>query len=326
PAESHTFPDSNISTEAGHDDDFYLRQQQLHGRNASYAGDAQKAQRVPVSADRKKSLPDLRTAKLNFTKKTPDLPDRRPAALARANFTEEYPMPSPLSQRQDSGSSLSSGSRHINKVFGKDYVQTSPTRAVPSMAFERNSYFRRLSTLPLNASNNIPMPLLDLTDAARSILFAVCQIYQTLEHYTLQALDDRLSSVLKKVLHPASADMMQFINSLDRFDAMSRKMVPPPAWTHVAVFGKAVGVSAHQLKVIVNADDVRYLRQLVLNLYGATAEITLAWQSMLPQIEAAKTLLHSKGFTASSPPGGFGLLAGNIEAQYASASAAFTPG
>uniref|UniRef100_A0A0W0F3S4 Leucine-rich repeat-containing protein sog2 n=2 Tax=Moniliophthora roreri TaxID=221103 RepID=A0A0W0F3S4_MONRR len=335
PAESDTFPDSNISTEAGRDDDFHQRQQQLHGRNASYAGDAQKGRRAPVSTDRKKSLPDLRTAKLNFSKKTPDLPDRRPAALSRANFTEEYSMPSPQSQRQDSGSSLSSGSRHINKVFGKDYVRTSPTRAVPSMAFERNSYFRRLSTLPLNASNNIPKPLLDLIDTARSILFAVCQIYQTLEHYTLQALDDRLSSVLKKVLHPASADMMQFINSLDRFDAMSRKMVPSPPVCRavvescrdtVAVFGKAVGVLALQLKVIVNADDVRYLRQLVLNLYGATAEITLAWQSMLPQIEAAKTLLHSKGFTTSSPPGGFGLLAGNTESQPASASAASTPG
>ncbi|KAK7049356.1 RAM signaling network component [Paramarasmius palmivorus] len=334
PAESDTFLDSNISTEIGQDEDYLQRQQQLHGRNASYAGDAQKAKRAPVSA--KKSLPDLRTAKLNFTKKTPDLPDRRPAALGKGTYTDEYSMPSPLSQRQDSGSSLSSGSRHVNKVFGKEYaIQTSPTRAVPSMAFERNSYFRRLSTLPQNASHNIPKPLLELTDTARSILFAVCQIYQTLEHYTLQALDDRLSSVLKKVLHPASADMMQFINSLDRFDAMSRKTVPPPSVCRavvescrdtVAVFGKAVGVLALQLKVIVNADDVRYLRQLVLNLYGATAEITLAWQSMLPQIDSAKPLLHAKGFPAPSPPSGFGLLAGSTDPHSASASAASTPG
>ncbi|KAJ4463234.1 hypothetical protein C8J55DRAFT_594259, partial [Lentinula edodes] len=111
------------------------------------------------------------------------------------------------SRRQESsGSSNTSNSRAIHGPFSvakdKDFkAQVFPTRAVPSMAFEQNSYFR---------------PPLNLIDTVRSILIAVCQIYQTLEHYTLyHTIDDRLSSVLKKMLHPASTDMTQFINSLD---------------------------------------------------------------------------------------------------------------
>lgn len=256
-------------------------------------------------------MPDLRTAKLNFAKKLPDLPDRAfpttPASNGR--HRDDFSMPSPLSQRQDSGSSLNSGS----KPLAREPAQQSPTRAVPSMAFERNSYFRRLSTLPSSSiSNTLPKHLICLIDSARSILFAVCQVYQTLEHYTIHAIDDRLSSVLRKVLDPASADMMQLINSLDRFDAMSRKMIPPPAVCRpviesckdtVAVFGKAVGVLALQLKVIATGDDVRHLRSMLLVLYGATAEIACAWQAMVPYIDAIKPLLHAKLFPAQSPTG-----------------------
>ncbi|KAL0580431.1 RAM signaling network component [Marasmius crinis-equi] len=317
PAESDTFPENSL-LEDGTD-----QKQLLHGRNASYAGDSQKSSRSRFLG--KQSMPDLRTAKLNFTKKSSDVVERRPPPVVngKSMFPDDYP--SPMSQRQDSGSSLGSATRHAPRPVAKDYApQTSPTRAVPSMAFERNSYFRRLSTLPTSASTNIPAPLLKLIDTARSILFAVCQIYQTLEHYTLNAVDDRLSSVLKKVLHPASADMMQFINSLDRFDAMSRKAVPPASVCRsviescrdtVAVFGKTVGVLSLQLKVIVNADDVRYLRSLVLTLYGATAEITLAWQSMLPQIDLVKPLLHSKPYPSPSPPSNLGVLVGSPDSH-----------
>lgn len=254
-------------------------------------------------------MPDLRTAKLNFSKRVPDLPS--PAPPLR-NMNEDISIPSPLSLRKDSGSSASSGSRIARSVV-KDTTQTSPTRPVPSMAFERNSYFRRISTLPTAAiSNTLPKPILCLLDAARSILFAVCQVYQTLEHYTLHAIDDRLKSVLRKVLDPASADMMQLINSLDRFDAMSRKTLPPPAICRavvesckdtVAVFGKAVGVLALQLKVIATGDDVRYLRSMLLVLYGATAEVSCAWQAMVPHIESIKPLLRMKPFPTPSPTG-----------------------
>ncbi|KAJ6606459.1 RAM signaling pathway protein-domain-containing protein [Mycena vulgaris] len=280
-----------------------------HARNASYASGIRNRERGTSLAG-KKSMPDLRTAKLTFGKKAPELP-----AAAKNLSNHEDAFPSPSSLRKDSDSS---GSSSVVRPFTRDPTQGSPTRSaapppvpVPSMAFERNSYFRRLSKLPAaTISNTLPKALISLIDSARSILFAMCQVYQSLEHYTIHAPDDRLKSVLRKVLDPASADMMQLINALDRFDALSRKMLPPHAVCRgvvescrdtVASFGKAVGVLALQLKVISGADDVRYLRSMLLMLYGATAEVAVAWQGMIPQIETIRPLLHPKPFPIPSP-------------------------
>ncbi|KAJ4488536.1 RAM signaling pathway protein-domain-containing protein [Lentinula aciculospora] len=362
PADSDTFFD-NVSTRSiSHhldSDQQSQSQQQQHARNASYAaGSIRSSNRSEFLG--KKSMPDLRTAKLTFSKKsTPDSHHHSSAIRGfnpssssatthststptnahshRPNFhhhDDSFSIPSPLSQRQDSsGSSNTSNSRGIRGPLAtsKDpTAQVSPTRAVPSMAFERNSYFRRISSLPsATISNTLPPPLVNLIDTARSILFAVCQIYQTLEHYTLHhTIDDRLSSVIKKVLHPASVDMMQFINSLDRFDAMSRKTVPPPPVCRgvvescrdtVSVFGKTVGVLSLQLKVIVSVDDLRYVRALLIQLYGAAAEISLAWQGMIPLMDSVKPYLHSKPFPAQSPPNHVGL--GNLDVNPYSAPA-----
>ncbi|KIK63550.1 hypothetical protein GYMLUDRAFT_57243 [Collybiopsis luxurians FD-317 M1] len=388
PADSDSFFDSSLinginrHTHAESETE-YSQTQLQHGRNASYAASGS-TRSIPGRSDSlgKQSMPDLRTATLNFSKKSiPDsfshsqrshprtdkghtahphassatstipststpvnpFPHRHPFHSPHRH-DDSFSIPSPLSQRQDSSGSSNASQSRPRGPFGiastkdkdKDLAsQTSPTRAVPSMAFERNSYFRRISTLPTaTISNTLPSPLLHLVDTARSILFAVCQIYQTLEHYTVHhTIDDRLSSVLKKVLHPASADMMQFINSLDRFDAMSRKTTPPPTVCRsvvescrdtVAVFGKIVGVLSLQLKVIVSVDDLRYVRALLIQLYGAAAEISLAWQGMIPLMESVKPYLHSKPFPAPSPPNLAGLAC--IEASCLSAPASAPPG
>jgi len=171
----------------------------------------------------------------------------------------------------------------------------------PAMDKERHSYFRRLSTLtPLNLAKTIPEDLLALVDAVRGVLFGVSQIYQTLQHYTVYAIDERLSTVLLKVLDPASVYMSQLIASLDRFDTASRRGLPPPSVCravvescrdNVTVFGKAVAVLALQLKVLATHDDVRYTRQMLLTLYGAMAEVASSWQAMASRIEAVKPLL-----------------------------------
>jgi hypothetical protein len=284
-----------------------IRQQQQHARSL-FTGGGRSASRADLSE--KKSMPDLRTAKINFARKAADNQERGPPGrrtLSKLNKSlEDFTMPSPRSL-QGSTSSDEPALTHPVKPFTREPVSESPTslsQPAPSMDIERNSYFRRFSALTSTTiSTAIPEPLLHLIDAARSILFAVSQVYQTLRHYTVFVIDDRLSSVLRKVLDPASADMMQLINSLDRFDSVSRKFLPPPVVCRsvvesckdtVAVFGKAVGVLSLQLKVLASRDDVRYLRQMLLILYGATAEISFAWQCMVPHIEAVKPLLHEK--------------------------------
>ncbi|THH20688.1 hypothetical protein EW146_g710 [Bondarzewia mesenterica] len=291
----------------------YSVEAQSHARNASYAGSNRNVSLSRLTG--KKSLPELRPARLRLDSGAvnaglPSVPLGGQAnfrAISKANKSmDQFSMPSPISQRQDSSESDTfSIPSHTARPFAQGPVSASPTsldHPVPSMDVERNSYFRRFSTIPSSTiSKTIPTSLLSLVDAVRGILFAVSQVYQTLQHYTVYAIDERLSSVLLKVLDPASNYMTQLINALDRFDSMSRRMLPTPAVCraviesckdNVTVFGKAVGVLALQLKVLATRDDVRYTRQMLLVLYGATAEISNAWQSMTPHIDAVEPLLR----------------------------------
>ncbi|CDO72893.1 hypothetical protein BN946_scf185002.g78 [Trametes cinnabarina] len=252
--------------------------------------------RVPLRAPSvKKSLPDLRPTRLQL----PNGSHR--AATASADH-------------------LPSMHRPFHSITD-DPVSASPIsidRPIPSMDTERNSYFRRLSTLSAaTISKAIPEALLTVVDAVRGILFALSQIYQTLQHYTVYAIDERLSAVLQKVLGPASTYMSQLIQALDRFDSVSRRALPIPSICravvescrdNVTVFSKAVGMLALQLKVLAKHDDVRYTRQMLMVLYCAMAEIAAAWQSMRSQIDAvrpylwdARPPLSSKSYGSKTP-------------------------
>ncbi|KAG6911442.1 hypothetical protein DXG01_014516 [Tephrocybe rancida] len=289
------------------DSDFFDEslEHQLHMRNASYSSGLHPSAYPNLSE--KKSMPDLRTAKLNFSKKSTVLAESVSSTSATPEPSNHDLFPLSLPPRQGSDSSLNSN--HATKVTPQETFQISPTRTISSMTFERNSYFQRLSTLP--TSTTLPQPLLCLVESARSILFAMCQVYQTLEHFMAHAIDNRISSVLRKVLDPASTDMTQLIHSLERFDATSRKTLPSSVVCRgvlescrdtVAVFGKAIGVLALQLQVIVTGDDVRYSRWILLELYGATAEVASAWETMAPHVEAIRPLLHPKPFAGQPPP------------------------
>ena len=281
-----------------------------HVRNASYAGSSRVSGRPNLFS--KKSLPDLRHTKVPLIER----PIRSPSAPLWNSHVDHPP-----SSRQDSSNSSDSGpiSSRLDQAFLHGEIASSPiapNRPAPTMDGERHSYFRRLSVLQsTSVSKTIPDPLLRLVDAARGILFAVSQIYQALRHYTVDAIDERLASVLLKVLDPASSYITQLINALDRFDSMSRRTLPTPlvcrsvfesCKDNVAIFGKAVGVLALQLKVLATQDDVRYTRQMLLVLYGAAAEISNAWRSMVPHLDSVEPLLrdHRPPPTTKTRPGG----------------------
>ncbi|KAH8106781.1 RAM signaling pathway protein-domain-containing protein [Cristinia sonorae] len=293
---SSTDDDSTI-TRRGHDP--------THSRNAS-AGPSRSNSRHRTFA--KKSLPDLRQSI------TTDI-----APTTNGMHHSNHGIPSPPHRQESDSSNGSLANLHRSNILAHESISTSPStvdRPPPPMDVERNSYFRRLSTLSsATISKTIPTSILTLVDAIRGILFAVSQIYQTLQHYTVYAIDERLSAVLMKVLDPASLYMHQLINALDRFDTASRRQLPAPAICRavvetcrdtVTVFGKAVGVLSLQLKVLATHDDVRYTRQMLLVLYGAVGEIGSAWQVIAGQIDAVRPLLSDhrpppvKAFTAAT--------------------------
>ena len=306
PASYLPTPDNSVSSEEDTAKMFGNNQSQ-HMRNASYAAGS-KSSRPSLTA--KKSLPDMRLAIPQSG--APALP-RSAEVPPRVNMTESpRDLLSRSPSRQDSGFSegrSESVRTSTDTVVLSSAIADRPPSITP-IDVERNSYFRRLSTLPPSTiCKSIPWSLLTLVDAARGILFAVSQVYQTLQHYTVYAIDERLSAVLLKVLDPASHYMLSLINALDRFDVASRRSVPSPTVCRavvescrdtVSVFGKAMGVLTLQLKVLATRDDIRYTRQLLLELYGATAEISNSWQSILPCIEEIEPLLKERPPPSSS--------------------------
>ena len=274
-----------------------------------------------VSRDRRpalfgrKSIPDLRNSprlidqghSARSLDSTPSVTPPLPSSLTNETLRDDSTMPSPLSNRQDSSSSSSEVSSQ--QKIEKQCTATPPPSASPTSAerlhpvpeTERHAYFKRLSALPANAiANNLPPPLRCLVECARSLYFSVSQVYQALSHYITYTINQKLSSVLRKVTDPAYTYMTQLNGALEQFDAVAKKMTPPPLLCRslvessrdsAAVFGKAIAMLSLQLKILASRDDDRYMRSLVLIFYGAAAEISHAWRDMIPHVEAIKPYL-----------------------------------
>ena len=258
-----------------------------HGRNASYSVGHLHS---PVHAlSLKKSLPELRTFQLSAESRS----------RSRGPTLNGDDAPSLPNARPSNGSTTSSNDT-IRKVPGRVLPESPRASPLPAMDGERNRYFKRLSTLPSSTiSKAVPASLLNTIDACRGILFALSQIYTSLHHYAVYAINDRLASVIWKVLYAAPNFLQTLIGALDRFDNHCLRGTPPPSSCRgvveacrdcVSVFAKVVGVLQIHLKVLAGADDVRYSRTLLLMLYGSMAEISNSWQSMAPHIEVMAAL------------------------------------
>ena len=272
--------------------------EQMHLR-PSYASIPHKPVPKPKVLVEKKVLPDLPTDKVP-TKAVPD-PSEFRAPLTSHDESRTLEESFNLSSIQkDSDSTLGSTLVH------PDYIQGS--NALPSPTMDCASYFRRSATLTLN--NSLPNSLLCLLESARSILFAMGRLYQTLDQYVHQAFDERLPSIFRKSLDPANMNITFLIRSLDHFDDLSQKARPPSTVCRALVescrnvvitMKKAVGLLT--LQIGQEPFNRRYSRWLILELYAITAEIALAWQAMVPYVDSLRPFLYGGVFTPSSYAG-----------------------
>ncbi|ORX33417.1 RAM signaling pathway protein-domain-containing protein [Kockovaella imperatae] len=281
-----------------------------HNRGASYTA----TQRLSGTLRAKKSLPDLRKshAKIIEERRNDGAEGQtsRPLGMGiertRSNITSPNawdsrspPMTSiptrNILMRKTSEDMLSSlRSSNIADV-GNRKTDTSDVVATEEL---RNSYFRRLSTLPASSiSKTIPKALLQVIDAVRGILYALSQIHASLRQYLLYAVDDRVSNVFTRVTEPATKHLDGLIDALDRFDSMSRRnRTPTEAFKNVVLAtktcigdtGKVLAVLKLQVSAL-KGSDARYTRTLLLMLYGSMTEIAASWKSMSPLLEQIKT-------------------------------------
>lgn len=190
--------------------------------------------------------------------------------------------------------------------------QMTPLEAA-AVEVERNSYFRRLSTLPASTiSKSISVPILECVDATRSVLYALSQMHSALKQYITFASDERMTSQLSRALDIASQSMAGLINSLDRFDSLSRikgdalspiivRGVLTSCSESVVTFRKIISLLHLQLKSLQSSADIRYTRTLLLLLYGSLAEIHHSWVVMEPLFKDVLPYLQGQAEAASTP-------------------------
>ena len=179
----------------------------------------------------------------------------------------------------------------------------SPTVSGPRNAadHERNSYFRRLSTLPPSTiSKAVPVPVLKFVDGTRGVLFALSQIHAAIGQFMTPVIDERISSQFHRLLDISNGSVANLINALDRFDSLSRRGTPDPSVIRgvlitckdsVITLRKLISVLQLQLRALQSGSDVRYARTLLLMLYGSMGEVSNSWNEMAPLVEAVQPYL-----------------------------------
>ncbi|WWC69331.1 uncharacterized protein I206_103269 [Kwoniella pini CBS 10737] len=293
---------------------------QGHSRGASYTA----TQRLSGNLTVKKSLPDLRQSHAQIIQDRKNdgqtIEENRPLGLGiAAPGVPKFQLPgrgwggdmipSPTAGPMMTGSERSrvmsrKGSiemmRRTSGDMSSEIAEKRNGQDGPQIDESRNSYFRRLSTLPSSTiSKSVPAALLKFIDAIRGILYALSQLHSALRQYLVFAVNERIASVFSRVMEPAGKYMNNLINTLDRFDSMSRRNSPPvhairsvidATKESVAVFAKVIAVLKMQIPAL-KTNDIRYTRTLLTMIYGSMAEIACSWQSMAPLLSEIRPLL-----------------------------------
>ena len=290
-----------------------------HARGSSYTA----SQRSSTNLSTKKSLPDLRLSHAQI------LADRRSIEMEsnRDSLTPTRAVSiDPLSQAGDLAKTpqkpiVMTGDRvpednHallLEETPKKASAAKDPISEERSVDDSRNSYFKRLSTLPSSSvSKAIPAALLASIDSIRGLLFAMSQIHTSLQQYLTFAADDRVASVFARVLDPAAGYLNDLISALDRFDLVSRRRTPPASTIRlvvescrdsIAVFAKVMGVLKLQVAALRSSADLRYTKTMFLMVYGSFGEIVASWQALGPLLSEIRPLLRETSREGRHRPG-----------------------
>jgi len=190
------------------------------------------------------------------------------------------PLPSP-------SVGLSRGRRVINGKPANGANHTGGDRGTSG------AYFKRLSMLPPSTiSKAVPPSLLQFIEGVRGIFFALSQIQTSLKNCLVSPAMDRLPAVFTKMLASADDAIGFLIDALDKFDSTARRGLPEKGTVkdvietcreNLTIFSKLVTIVLNQIKTLFSpTTDIRYIRTLVLGLYGGMGEIAMSWESLGP--------------------------------------------
>ncbi|KAI9642876.1 RAM signaling network component [Ciborinia camelliae] len=185
---------------------------------------------------------------------------------------------------------LSHGSAMQGNSTGSNGNTTSPASPADS-AGQRATYVRRLSSLPeRKRESNSPDPIIE---GAKGVLYALFQVHPLIE--TLIGLvrnPGEKKSTLERVFYNAKTHVEELDQDVQRYDSYSEEdeeasprsneNVKRACLTCVGAYIHVCAQLSQNVEILLINGDPRYIRTLLLQLYGSVAEVRNAGASLFP--------------------------------------------
>jgi hypothetical protein len=167
-------------------------------------------------------------------------------------------------------------------------------------------YFRRLSSLPENKRTSLSSARVG--EAARGILYAMSTLQKPIEHFVQSAVDPNgPHHKVERALYNGNIHIGSLVGALEAYeekdDEAAVDQVIDACYSCVAAFRQVLSMlqsSSKEIGAGAAGHDVRYMRTLLLTVYGSYVEIQSSYEILRPLLRTHRPTPSVQSFSSAS--------------------------
>lgn len=185
---------------------------------------------------------------------------------------------------------INSAGRSVKKMVGKpaDEVNGGSRGSPTEKERQPGPYFRRLSSLPEHKRSSLSSARVG--EAARGILYAMSTLQKPIEHFVQSSVDPNgPHHKVERALYNGNIHIGSLVGALEAYeekdDEATVDQVVDACYSCVAAFRQVLAMlqsSSKELGAGAAGPDVRYMRTLLLTVYGSYVEIQSSYEILRP--------------------------------------------
>lgn len=248
------------------------------------------------------------------SRKTPSAATETPAsgAVLRTVVEQQHPhtqqhQQHPKTAKHQRGYSHDSIITSVNSVKMHKPSDGPPPRHSPTEnARQPGPYFRRLSSLPEHKRSTLTSAR--VAEAARGILYAMSTLQRPIEQYVQSAVDPNgPHHKVERALYNGNIHIGHLVGALEAYeekvDGPTVEAVIDASCSCVAAFRQVLAMlqsSSKEMGACGAGPDVRYMRTLLLTVYGSYVEIQSSYEILRPLLPKFQGTTSREGGTVQS--------------------------
>lgn len=203
---------------------------------------------------------------------------------------------------------IDSAGRTLKKNMGKpaDGVNGGSQGSPTEKERQPGPYFRRLSSLPENKRTSLSSARVG--EAARGILYAMSTLQKPIEHFVQSAVDPNgPHHKVERALYNGNIHIGSLVGALEAYeekdDEAAVDQVIDACYSCVAAFRQVLSMlqsSSKEIGAGAAGHDVRYMRTLLLTVYGSYVEIQSSYEILRPLLRTHRPTLSVQSFSSAS--------------------------